>query len=89
MEKIAKQSIDKKIEKLRLDILSLETELFKMLYPKDDKEESFLPPGNEIAFDFGKTRYENMMYNIEWSLNDLNNIKEYSKRIKVKKKGLD
>jgi hypothetical protein len=29
-----------------------------MLYPKDAKEEGFLPPGNEIPFDFGKAKYE-------------------------------
>ena len=78
--------IDKKINKLRLDILDLETELFKMLHPKDDKEEDFLPPGNEVPFNFKKTRYENMMYNINVSIDDLNNIKRLSEQInKIKK----
>jgi len=74
-------SYDKKIEKLRIDILDLETELVKMLHPKDAKEESFLPEGNEIPFDFGKARYENMIYNINVSIQDLNNIKSYAEQI--------
>lgn len=77
---------DKKIEKLRIDILNLETELVKMLHPKDDKEESFLPPGNEIPFDFKKTRYENMIYNINVSIQDLNNIKRLAEEINQIKK---
>jgi hypothetical protein len=77
---------DKKIEKLRIDILNLETELVKMLHPKDDKEESFLPPGNEIPFDFKKTRYENMIYNINVSIQDLNNIKRLAEQINQIKK---
>ncbi len=79
--------IDKKINKLRLDILNLETELFGMIHPKDDKEEDFLPEGNEIPFNFKKTRYENMMYNISVSINDLENIKRLSEEInKIKRK---
>jgi hypothetical protein len=77
---------DKKIEKLRIDILNLETELVRMLHPKDDKEESFLPPGNEIPFDFKKTRYENMIYNINVSIQDLNNIKRLAEQINQIKK---
>jgi hypothetical protein len=77
---------DKKIEKLRIDILNLETELIRMLHPKDDKEESFLPPGNEIPFDFKKTRYENMIYNINVSIQDLNNIKRLAEQINQIKK---
>jgi len=77
---------DKKIEKLRIDILNLETELIRMLHPKDDKEESFLPPGNEIPFDFKKTRYENMIYNINISIQDLNNIKRLAEQINQIKK---
>ena len=78
--------IDKKIQKLRYDILGLETELYKMLHPKDDKEEDFLPPGNEVPFNFKKTRYENMMDNIRYSIKDLNNIKRLSEQInKIKK----
>ena len=63
--------IDKKINKLRTDILILETELHRMLYPKDERGEDFLPPGNEIPFNFKKTRYENMMHNIKVSIKDL------------------
>ena len=74
-------SYDKKIEQLRYDILNLETELVRMLHPKDDKEENFLPPGNEIPFDFKKTRYENMISNLNYSIKDLNNIKGYAERI--------
>jgi len=78
--------IDKKINELRHNILNLETQLIQMLHPKDDKEESFLPLGNEIPFDFGKTRYENMMYNINVSIDDLNNIKKLAEKInKIKK----
>ena len=54
---------------------------FCLIYPKDDKEEGFLPPGNEIPFDFKNTRYENMMYNIRVSIQDLNNIKELAEKI--------
>ena len=85
-DEVVELSIDKKIEKLRYDILNLETELVKMLYPKDDKEESFLPPGNEIPFDFGKTKYENMMSNVLYSIKDLNHIKSLAEQInKIKK----
>jgi len=73
--------IDKKINKLRYDILGLETELFRMLNPKDERDEDFLPPGNEIPFNFKKTRYNNMMYNIRYSLNDLNNIQRLAEKI--------
>ena len=73
--------IDKKINKLRYDILSLETELFRMLHPKDDKDEDFLPEGNEVPFNFKKTRYNNMMDNIRYSLNDLNNIQRLAEKI--------
>ena len=84
--KVEKLSIDKKINKLRYDILDLETELFRMLHPKDDKGEDFLPEGNEISFDFGKTRYENMMDNLRYSIKDLNNIQRLSENInKIKK----
>jgi len=79
-------SIDKRMEQIRYDILNLETKLVKMLHPKDDKEESFLSPGNEILFDFGKTRYEDMIYNIKVSIKDLNNILELAEKInKIKK----
>ncbi len=78
---VEKLSIDKKIRKLRYDILDLETELFKMLHPKDDKGEDFLPEGNEIPFDFGKTRYESMVDYLHYSIKDLNNIKSLSERI--------
>ena len=85
-DEVVKLSINKKINKLRYDILNLETQLVMMLYPKDSKEESFLPPGNEIPFDFGKTKYEDMIYNINVSIKDLNNIKGYAERIyKIKK----
>ena len=73
--------IDKKINKLRYDILGLVTELFRMLNPKDDKDEDFLPPGNEVPFNFKKTRYNNMMDNIRYSLNDLNNIQRLAEKI--------
>ena len=73
--------IDKKINKLRYDILSLETELFRMLNPKDERDEDFLPEGNEVPFNFKKTRYENMMYNIKVSIQDLENIKRLSEKI--------
>ena len=78
--------IDKKIRQLRADILNLETELIRMLYPKDDMEQDFLPPGNEIPFNFKKTRYENMMYNIKVSITDLNNIKKLAEQINQIKK---
>jgi hypothetical protein len=85
-DEVLELSIDKKITKLRFDILNLETQLVRMLYPKDSKEESFLPPGNEIPFDFGKTKYEDMIYNINVSIKDLNNIKGYAEQInKIKK----
>ena len=85
-DEVVKLSIDKKITKLRYDILNLETQLVMMLYPKDSKEESFLPPGNEIPFDFGKTKYEDMMSNIGYSIKDLNNIKKLAEQInKIKK----
>jgi len=73
--------IDKKINKLRYDILGLETELFRMLHPKDDKGQDFLPEGNEVPFNFKKTRYNNMMDNIRYSLNDLNNIQRLAEKI--------
>ena len=72
-DEVVKLSIDKKIRKISDDILNLETQLVMMLYPKDSKEESFLPPGNEIPFDFKKTRYENMISNLNYSIKDLNN----------------
>ena len=76
-----KESIDKRINKLRYDILDLETELFRMLHPKDDKEQDFLPEGNEIPFDFGKAKYNSMMDNLHYSIKDLNNIKRLSEEI--------
>ena len=86
MKENKKMEIDKKINELRYDILNLETQLIQMLHPKDDKQELFLPSGNEIPFDFGKTRYENMMYNINVSIDDLNNIKKLAEQInKIKK----
>tara|TARA_R110000744_G_scaffold204065_1_gene322949 strand:+ start:422 stop:682 length:261 start_codon:yes stop_codon:yes gene_type:complete len=81
MQKLEKSLADKKMSNIRTNILILETELFKMLHPKDEKGEDFLPPGNEIPFDFKKTRYENMIYNINVSINDLNNIKGYAEKI--------
>jgi len=85
-DEVLELSIDKKINKLRYDILNLETQLVMMLYPKDSKEESFLPPGNEIPFDFGKTKYEDMIYNINVSIKDLNHIKKLAEQInKIKK----
>ena len=85
-DEVVKLSIDKKITKLRYDILNLETQLHRMLYPKDAKDEDFLPAGNEIPFDFGKTKYEDMMYNINVSIKDLNNIKKLAEQInKIKK----
>lgn len=73
--------IDKRINKVRLDILNLETELFGMLHPKDENQESFLPDGNEIPFNFKKTRYEDMIYNINVSISDLENIKKLAEKI--------
>ena len=81
MQKLEKSLADKKMSNIRTNILILETELFKMLNPKDEKGQDFLPPGNEIPFDFKKTRYENMIYNINVSINDLNNIKGYAEKI--------
>ena len=82
-----KLSLDKRVEKLRNDILNLETELVMMLRPKDDKEEDFLPEGNEIPFDFGTRKYNDMMYNINVSIKDLGNIKHLSEEInKIKHK---
>ena len=81
MQKLEKSLADKKMSNIRTNILILETELFKMLNPKDEKGEDFLPPGNEIPFDFKKTRYENMIYNINVSINGLNNIKGYAEKI--------
>jgi hypothetical protein len=86
MKENKKMEIDKKINELRYDILNLETQLIQMLHPKDDKQELFLPSGNEIPFDFGKTRYENMMYNINVSIDDLNHIKKLAEQIKKIKK---
>ena len=78
--------IDKRINKVRLDILNLETELYGMLHPKDENEESFLPAGNEVPFSFKKKRYEDMIYNIDVSIQDLDNIKSLSEKInKIKK----
>ena len=86
MKENKKMEIDKKINELRYNILNLETQLVQMLHPKDDKQELFLPSGNEISFDFGKTRYENMMYNINVSIDDLNHIKKLAEQInKIKK----
>jgi hypothetical protein len=79
--KTSNMDIDKKINKLRYDILGLETELFRMLNPKDERDEDFLPEGNEVPFNFKKTRYENMMYNIKVSIQDLENIKRLSEKI--------
>ena len=76
-----KMDLDKKMSSIRTNILILETELFKMLHPKDEKGEDFLPPGNEIPFNFKKTRYENMMYNIKVSLKDLNNIQRLAEQV--------
>ena len=76
-----KLSIDKKIHQIRMDILRVETELQGMLYPKDERGEGFLPAGNEILFDFKKTRYENMMYDIHYALQDLKLIKHKSEKI--------
>ncbi len=73
--------IDKKINKVRLDILDLETEMFGMLYPKDENQESFLPTGNEIPFSFKQKRYEDMIYNINASISDLENIKKLAEKI--------
>ena len=85
-DEVLELSIDKKINKLRFDILNLETQLVKMLHPKDSKEESFLPLGNEIPFDFGKAKYEEMMWNILYSIKDLSNIKSLAEEInKIKK----
>ena len=85
-DEVVELSIDKKIDKLRYDILDLETQLIKMLYPKDAKGEDFLPPGNEIPFDFGKTKYDDMISNLNYSIKDLNNIKKLAEQInKIKK----
>ena len=85
-DEVVKLSIDKKITKLRYDILNLETQLHRMLYPKDAKDEGFLPPGNEIPFDFGKTKYDDMISNLNYSIKDLNNIKKLAEQInKIKK----
>jgi hypothetical protein len=85
-DEVVELSIDKKIDKLRYDILDLETQLVKMLYPKDAKGECFLSPGNEIPFDFGKTKYDDMMSNLNHSIKDLNNIKKLAEQInKIKK----
>lgn len=73
--------IDKRINKLRYDVLDLESELYRMLHPKDERGEDFLPPGNETPFNFKKTRYENMIYNINVSINDLQNIKSLAEKI--------
>jgi len=73
--------IDKKVMKLRADILDLETQLYKMLNPKDSKEEDFLPPGNEVKFDFSKNKYNDMVYNLKVSLKDLENIKDLAEKI--------
>jgi hypothetical protein len=81
MQKLEKSLADKKMSNIRTNILILETELFKMLHPKDEKGEDFLPPGNEIPFNFKKTRYENMMYNIKVSLKDLNNIQRLAEQV--------
>lgn len=78
--------IDKKLQKVRLEILDLETQLFGMLNPKDENQESFLPAGNEVPFNFGKTRYEDMIYNINVSIQDLNNIKGLAEKINNIKK---
>jgi hypothetical protein len=86
MKEMKNMDIDKKVNKLRLDILNLETELFRMLHPKDENEESFLPKGNEILFNFKKARYENMMDNISYSINDLKNIKKLAEQINQIKK---
>ena len=69
MQKLEKSLADKKMSNIRTNILILETELFKMLNPKDEKGQDFLPPGNEIP------------YNINVSINDLNNIKGYAEKI--------
>jgi hypothetical protein len=85
-DEVVELSIDKKINKLRYDILNLETQLYKMLHPKDSKEQDFLPPGNEIPFDFGKTKYDDMISNLNYSIKDLNNIKKLAEQInKIKK----
>ncbi len=73
--------IDKRINRLRLEILDLETKLVGMIAPKDENEESFLPAGNEIPFNFGKARYEKMVYNINVSIEDLNNIQRLADEI--------
>jgi len=72
---------DKKMLNIRSQILMLETELFKMLHPKDEKGQDFLPSGNEIPFNFKKTRYENMIYNVKVSIKDLNNIQRLAEQI--------
>ena len=74
-------TIPQEMMDIRSRILELETKLFKMLNPKDEKGQDFLPPGNEIPFDFKKTRYENMMYNINVSLKDLNNIQRLAEQV--------
>jgi len=73
--------IDKKVMNLRSDILQLETQVYRMLHPKDSKGEMFLPPGNEIKFDFSKKKYNDMMYNLKVSLYDLENVMKLSEKI--------
>ena len=81
MKNKEKMDIDKKINKVRLDILDLETKMIGMLYPKDENQESFLPAGNEIPFSFKQKRYEDMIYNINVSISDLENIKKLAEKI--------
>ena len=81
MKNEKKMDIDKRINKVRLDILDLETEMIGMIYPKDENQESFLPAGNEIPFNFKQKRYEDMIYNINVSISDLENIKSLAEKI--------
>jgi hypothetical protein len=76
-----KLTIPQEMIGIRARILELETKLFKMLNPKDRKDEDFLPPGNEVKFNFSKKTYNDMLYKIKVSINDLNNIKDLAEKI--------
>tara|TARA_R110000803_G_scaffold208913_1_gene277988 strand:- start:580 stop:885 length:306 start_codon:yes stop_codon:yes gene_type:complete len=66
---------------VRIRVLDLETRLFRMLHPKDSKDCGFLPPGNEIKFNFGKKTYNDILYDIKVSIKDLQNIESLAENI--------
>ncbi len=74
-------TIPQQMMDVRGRVLDLETRLYRMLNPKDSEDGGFLPPGNEVKFNFGKKTYNDILYRIKVSINDLENIERLAEKI--------